>query len=246
MLFKKFNLLSIILILFQVQCSSQKIDQAYTSETLKIIPISENSFIHVSYLQTESIGKVACNGLIYMNDGEALVFDTPSDRKTTLELLNWLGKTQHQKVKGLVVNHYHIDAMGGIAEFSLKGIPSYANIRTYAHIDTLDEKPTHVFDEEKILKVGQSEVHNRFFGEAHTADNIVSYIPDEELLYGGCMVKSVGAPKGNLEDANVDEWGNTIRKIKQEYPNLKTIVPGHGKHGNTELLDYTIQLFKTN
>ncbi len=238
-----FGLFSIVIL---TECKSKDTVKAYESETLKIIPLSENSFIHVSYLQTETFGKVACNGLIYLNDGEAAVFDTPSDRKATLELINWLSETQHQKIKGLVINHFHIDAMGGIEEFSLKGIPTYGNKNTENLITSLDKRPSQVFEEALTLRVGQSEVHNRFFGEAHTVDNIVSYIPDEELLYGGCMIKSLQATKGNLEDANVKDWSKTVEKIKEEFPNLKTVVPGHGSHGDTELLDYTISLFKLN
>ena len=57
------------------------------------------------------------------------------------------------------------------------------------------------------------------------------------------MVKSVGASKGNLADANVKEWANTIRKVKKAFPKAKYVIPGHGQYGNAELLDYTIELF---
>lgn len=240
--------LRIPLLLFFVwtQCSSQKPIISYKSETLKIKQLSENSFVHISYLQTDSFGKVSCNGYIYMNKGEALVFDTPSDYETTAELLQWLENTMKQKVKGLVVNHFHIDAIGGITEFHKKNIPTYGNKKTAVLVDKDEDRPKETFDERLVLKVGDKEVVNRYFGEAHTADNIVSYIPDEELIYGGCMVKTIDAGKGNLEDANEQEWGMTIKKIKDAYPNLKTVIPGHGRYGGMELLDYTITLFNTN
>ena len=72
----------------------------------------------------------------------------------------------------------------------------------------------------------------------------MSYIPEDNLLFGGCMVKEVGAGEGNLEDANVTAWPTTIRAIKQTYPSLQVVVPGHGQAGGTELLDYTIELFE--
>ncbi len=53
----------------------------------------------------------------------------------------------------------------------------------------------------------------------------------------------MNAGKGNLEDANVEEWSATVEKIKKDLPNLKMVVPEHGEYGGAELLDYTIQLF---
>lgn len=70
-----------LLLLTGLACKSAKNNIAYSSEKLKILPLSQNSFIHVSYLQTDSFGKVACNGLVYMNGNEAVVVDTPVDAR---------------------------------------------------------------------------------------------------------------------------------------------------------------------
>lgn len=239
--------LILFLIFFQLQCKSQKTDSAYTSETLKIIQISENSFIHVTYLNTNDFGKVACNGLIYINNGEAIVFDTPSDNLTSEELIKWVTESQKAKVIAVVVNHFHIDALGGLKTFHDMNIASYANKKTIKLAkQNGSEIPQIGFENQNEIEIGKGKVSNRYFGEAHTKDNIISYIPDEKLIFGGCMIKTLNASKGNLEDANIKEWSNTVLKIKEFYPNLKTVIPGHGKHGNTELLDYTIQLFKAN
>ncbi|MNY76298.1 Beta-lactamase type II precursor [compost metagenome] len=63
-------------------------------------------------------------------------------------------------------------------------------------------------------------------------------------MFGGCLIKEVEASKGYLGDANVKEWSQTVKKIKQRFPDAKIIIPGHGNIGGTELLDYTIKLFK--
>jgi len=47
-----------------------------------------------------------------------------------------------------------------------------------------------------------------------------------------------------LGDANAKEWSATVAKIKVEKPEVKIVIPGHGKTGGKELLDYTINLFK--
>lgn len=85
---------------------------------------------------------------------------------------------------------------------------------------------------------------NKFFGEGHTADNIISYLPSEKAMFGGCMIKEIGAGKGNLADANVNEWSKSVRKVKLAYHEVQYIIPGHGKYGGVDLLDYTIKMFE--
>jgi metallo-beta-lactamase class B len=36
----------------------------------------------------------------------------------------------------------------------------------------------------------------------------------------------------------------TVEKIKNDLPDLKFIIPGHGNPGGKELLDYTVELFR--
>ncbi len=94
------------------------------------------------------------------------------------------------------------------------------------------------------VPVGNKKVINAFFGEGHTIDNIVSYFPHDKVLFGGCLIKTLGASKGYLGDANVNDWSKTVLAVKSKYGKAKVIIPGHGKPGNSELLDYTIELFK--
>ena len=236
----------ILILLFatwvQLGCKSNKDVGTYTSESLKIYPITENSFVHESYLETLEYGKVPCNGLIYFNNKEAVVFDTPTNHRASEELIQWIKKSKKAEIKGVIFNHFHEDCTGGQAIFRNEGIPSYAYTKTFDLLGNLSG--TRVFKERLHLKVGKVEIVGHFLGKAHSEDNIVCYIPSEALLFGGCMVKSLGSKKGNLADADLGEWSNTVQKIKDNYPNLKLVVPGHGASGGTELLDYTIKLFK--
>jgi metallo-beta-lactamase class B len=74
---------------------------------------------------------------------------------------------------------------------------------------------------------------------------VAVYFPKENVLFGGCLIKEVNVSKGYLGDANVADWPATVEKIKKEYPHVQLVVPGHGEHGNKELLDCTIHLFRT-
>ena len=237
-----------ILILLFVEnnvCAAQAKKTFYKSETLTIEKLTEHTLLHISYLNTNDFGKVACNGMIVIDNGEALIFDTPANDNTSKELIDWAENNLNCKVRGVIVTHFHTDCLGGLAEFHNRQIPSYATNKTIAlaksHNWTL---PQNGFDVELVTQVGRKKVLNKYFGEGHTQDNIVSFFATEKVLFGGCLIKAIDAGNGNLEDANVNDWSTTVKKIKNEFPKAKVIIPGHGKTGGQELLDYTIKLFE--
>ncbi len=238
-------LLCFAFILIQCKTTQQK-KIAYHSPTLKILEISPNSFVHISYLETESFGKVACNGLVYLNNREAVVIDTPINEEVSLELIKWVAEQKLSDVTSVVTTHFHADCLAGLAAFHKLGIPSFGHNQTLQMAAKKGFTPPQIgFDETMELTVGESTIVNRYFGEAHTKDNIVCYVPQEQLLFGGCMVKSLKAGKGNLEDANVLAWPQTIAEIQKAYPSVKTVIPGHGSVGGIALLAYTKSLFST-
>lgn len=182
--------------------------------------------------------------MIVTDKNEAVVFDTPSDNKTSEELIRFIQDKLHAKIVAIIPTHFHADCLGGLSAFHQHNIPSYSYIKTIELAKKNGfEVPQNSFDKMLELNVGNKKVFAEFAGEGHTKDNVIGYFPSENILFGGCLIKEVGAGKGNLEDANVNDWSATVKKIKQEYPNAKVVIPGHGKYGGTELLDYTIKLF---
>ncbi|WP_298508956.1 subclass B1 metallo-beta-lactamase [uncultured Kordia sp.] len=242
---KPYSVLIILFLFFSCK-PAKKGNTNYASETLKIQQISPNVFMHISYLQTNDFGNVPCNGMIYFNKNEAIVFDTPTNDAVSKELIDWIENEQKKIVKAVVVTHFHVDCLGGLQQFHNNGTPSYAHYATIELVQQDPKKvmPKHGFNNSFELTIGEETVILQFFGEGHTSDNIVGYIPSEKALFGGCLIKSLKAGKGNLEDANVNAWSATVENIKKEIPTLNIVIPGHGKYGNAELLDYTIQLFK--
>ena len=231
-----------------VSCSTPKEkvqrEPAYKTENLIIKQVAENSFVHVSFLQTDDFGNVPCNGLVVTNGGEAIIFDTPANDKSSEELIRWIKGTLHCSVKAIIPTHFHNDCVGGLKTFHADSIPSYANIKT---IELATEKnflvPQNGFRDSLRLALGDSYVTVSFPGEGHTKDNVVGYFPTDNILFGGCLIKEVDASKGFLGDANVPAWSGTVERVKDAYPNIKIVVPGHGEPGGQELLDYTIKLF---
>lgn len=242
----KYSPLILLITFLLASCKSNKQGyENYESEVLKVERINENIFQHTSYLETKTLGTVPCNGMIYFNENEAIIFDTPIDNKAASELINWI---KYKTIKAVIVTHFHIDCLGGLSEFHKNGIKSYATYQTIklAKEDNKEVLPQNGFENHYEFKVGNEIVFAQYFGQGHTKDNIIGYVPSEKIMFGGCLIKSLDAPKGNLKDANIEDWPKTVEKVKREFPELEYVIPGHGKGGGIELLDYTINLFFTN
>ena len=219
----------------------------YATDTLLIQKLADHVYLHKSYLKTKDFGRVDCNGMIVVNGKEAIVFDTPADDTSATVLINYITNILQCEIKAIIPTHFHEDCVGGLEMFLSKKIPAYASYKTITLLKGKNRnfsKPLIGFNDSLSLDIGDKKVWAAYFGEGHTKDNIIGYFPDEHAIFGGCLIKESGAGNGNLEDANVKDWSATVRKIKQKYPGAKIVVPGHGKTGGTELLDYTISLFE--
>src|SRR5690606_22942140 len=219
----------------------------YESESLIITKISDHSYEHISFLETEDFGRVSSNGLLIVDDGEVIVFDTPATNESSAELIEHLISLNYN-VKAVIATHFHDDCVGGLEKFHKNGIPSYAHSKT---IDLLkstnndsNKTPQIGFENTLEISAGDKKVYAEFAGEGHTKDNIIAYFPDDQVCVGGYLIKENGAGKGNLEESNVSAWPETVKKIVKKYPEAKIVVPGHGEIGGPELLDYTIELFQ--
>lgn len=217
----------------------------YRSDKLVISRLSPKVYLHTSYFDSQTFGKVPCNGMVVAVDNEAVIFDTPANDSSSAELVVWIqSKLRHQPT-AVVPTHFHEDCTGGLKIFHKAGIASHAS---FATIELAKKRgfnvPQNGFRDSLVLTVGDLQVTVRYFGEGHTTDNVVAYFQNDGVLFGGCLVKELGAGKGNLDDANVNDWAATVGKVKAYFPQVKIVIPGHGRPGDKQLLDYTIKLFR--
>ena len=215
------------------------------AQKIEIQQLATSSFLHISYLNIENYGPFPCNGLIVFDNNEAVILDTPVDSISAIELISFVEDSLKKKIKAVVINHFHNDCLGGLNVFHGKGIQSYSSFKTIelAKKDGV-EVPRNGFDSVLEIKVGVEVLVNQFFGEGHTPDNIINYGAKDKVLFGGCLIKERGSGRGNLADANIIEWPKTVEKVRTHFKEAEIVVPGHGKYGGIELLDYTIELFK--
>jgi metallo-beta-lactamase class B len=218
----------------------------YQSDDLIIKKLSNHIYIHVSFLNTDDYGKVGCNGMLVVNDHQAVIFDTPTEHDGAQELIKFVTENLQTKILAVIPTHFHQDCIGGAAAFEANNIPIHISNQTMDLLQATGQgipKEIEVFEDALSLNIGDKQVYTAYFGEGHTKDNIVGYFPEDNVIFGGCLIKKVGASKGYLGDANIEQWSDTVRKLKLKYPAANIIIPGHGNPGGTELLDYTINLF---
>ena len=93
------------------------------------------------------------------------------------------------------------------------------------------------------MRIGDLDFEVFFPGESHSPDNVVVYISECCLLFGGCMIKTLSANNlGFTGDVNISEWPVSLKVIQQKYPQAKTVIPHHGMWGDMSLVQHTIDL----
>lgn len=70
------------------------------------------------------------------------------------------------------------------------------------------------------------------------------WVPGARVLFGGCAIRSPTFPgRGNTADADQEHWPVAIAQVRDRYPDVGIVVPGHGPPGDSALLTHTIELF---
>jgi metallo-beta-lactamase class B len=238
----KLKLTALLFVLFQLSGYAQT--KIKVSDNIKLIQLSQKAYVHVSVSEMPGFGEVSSNGLILVDSGQAFLFDTPVTNEQTETLVAFIADSLHAKVSGFVPNHWHEDCMGGLEYLHKKGITSYANQMT---IDIAKEKglpvPPQGFKDSLSLQLNHTKIECYYPGGGHSTDNIVVWIPSEHILFAGCMVKDLQSKGlGNLSDADIDAWPETIQKVVDKYPSAEIVIPGHGQYGGKELLLHTQEL----
>lgn len=216
------------------------------SEDIELIKISENAYMHVTWTELPGYGRASANGLIFINDGRAFLFDTPWNDSLTMALYCWMRDSMNAPVAGFIPNHWHEDCMGGLGFLQAQKVESYAHQMT---IDIARSKqlpvPDHGFKDSLQLYLGDRAIHCYYLGAAHSLDNIVVWIPSEQILFAGCMVKCLGSGNlGNTADGDLNAYPGTLGRLLDRFPGAKVVIPGHGPYGGMELIRHTLTMAK--
>ncbi len=208
----------------------------------KMNKLTDNVYQHISFKKVEPWGLVDTSGLVVINGNEAHIIDTPWTTQATRALIEWI-KAKGLTIKSTVVTHFHDDSSNDLPLLNDLNIKTYATSLTNTLLKAKQKDTASDEISSPTFELVDGVINVFYPGAGHTQDNIVVWLPKEKILYGGCFVKSLGAKTlGYTGDAVISEWSNSIQKVINRYPDIKLVIPGHGKVGDTSLLTHTQKL----
>jgi len=189
-----------------------------TDYPVSFAKVADNVWVHTTNYRLPGQSPIASNGLVVRDGDDVVLVDGAWGELATVALLEAVKTEVGKPVTKMVVTHHHADKVSGVDAAERTGI------EVFAHPDT------------PALEVA-------FPGPAHAPDNLVVYVPDAGVLYTGCAMRGADAASlGNIQDANLTLWPDTLNWMKAVYKDAKILVPGHGKGGDLSAIDHTLKL----
>jgi len=240
---KRFSLLTTAFLLLSATLFSQGTTIS-VNDDITLVKLRDGFYMHTTISESPTFGRYPSNGLLVIRNGKAFMIDSPVTNKTTNEIIRYLSDYMSVELVLFTGGHYHEDCIGSMAFIKEIGVKTFLSTRTREKCIQYNlPLPDTTFDESYIFSFEGIPVECRFVGGGHASDNSIVYFPEQEILFGGCLVKNNESQNlGNLNDAVVDQWKPTMEKLINLYPSVKIIVPGHGNFGGKEMFTHTIEL----
>jgi len=210
---------------------------------VEFIKIMDKVWIHKSY-EIVAGYKTPSNGLIIETVHGVVLIDTAWNDEETSQILTFVKNEIHKSVQACFITHFHQDRAGGLKIVSSRNIPIYMTNLTYELLGKPRLKKSFISISNETVSIDNVSLTIGYFGPAHSRDNITIWILSKELLFGGCLIKSLDSKNlGNIEDADLMNWPNVLREILSNYKEVKVVIPGHGEYGDISLVKHTLELF---
>jgi len=149
------------------------------------------------------------------------------------EMYDEAKKISDKPVKYLIITHGHWDHDGGLDAFLKKGVTVIVHNKLRTAYAEKKLEGTFIGVGDKLtLAGGGKTIELLTFGTSHSASDMFIYLPDEKVLFTGDTVVSM--PACWLGESDIQNWIDTIGKLGKL--SVKTVCPGHGQAGGTELL----------
>lgn len=230
------------MILYFLLCAGFAFAQGADSD-LKITRLTGDFYVYTTYNVYKG-QRISANGMYLLTNAGAVVFDTPWDTTQFQPLLDSIQARHGQRVLLSISTHFHEDRTGGLAHFRWQGIRTYTT-RLTDSFSQLRGMPRAEFlmVRDTVFTVGQYSFRTIYPGPGHAPDNIVIWFGRERILYGGCLVKSVQDNSlGNLADASVREYAETIKRVQKACPAPAYVITGHNDWTDVRSLKHTLKM----
>ena len=185
------------------------------------------------------------SGIIVGDDG-VIVIDAQATPVAAGQVIERVRKVTDKPIKYVVLSHYHAVRVLGASAYNAQEIIASDTCRSmiaergkedwdseYGRFPRLFQAaesvpgltwPTLTFRRSMTLYLGKRRVELRFIGRAHTAGDIVAYVPDANVVFSGDIVEYKSACY--CGDAHFTDWPVTLSRL--DGVKADALVPGRG------------------
>ena len=195
------------------------------------------------------------NAGIIVGDEGVLVIDSLRVPSFARDLIEDVKRLTPKPIRYVVDTHSHWDHAWGNEEFPDATIIGHDNCRDeMLDVDLVEwwrdraatsgmpwaeeatavqvTPPTMTLCESMRMHVGQTELHLRYFGRAHTSGDIFIHLPQHNLVFTGDVAQDGGVPF--MEDGYIADWVETDTRLLGL--GAERFVSGHGPIGSAPAL----------
>jgi glyoxylase-like metal-dependent hydrolase (beta-lactamase superfamily II) len=184
-------------------------------------------------------------GVIIGDDG-VMVVDAQATPVMAKQVVEKIRTATDKPIKYVVLSHYHAVRVLGASGYNAEQIISSEKCRAMIHergqedwdseygrfprlfqaADSIPGLtwPTMTFEKKMTIHMGKRRVDLMHLGRAHTAGDIVAWVPDEGVMFTGDIVEYHSACY--CGDAHYNDWPGTLSTIASFNP--VAIAPGRG------------------
>jgi glyoxylase-like metal-dependent hydrolase (beta-lactamase superfamily II) len=185
------------------------------------------------------------SGIIVGDDG-VIVIDAQATPVLASQVIERVRKVTDKPIKYVVLSHYHAVRVLGASAYKAQEIIASDTCRAmiaergkedwdseYGRFPRLFRAaesvpgltwPTVTFQRRMTLYLGKRRVELMFLGRAHTAGDIIAYVPDANVVFSGDIVEYKSACY--CGDAHFTNWPTTLTRL--DAFKADALVPGRG------------------
>jgi len=213
---------------------------------ISITPLTKNFYVCTSYgYPDDKSPAYPANSLFAVTDKGIVLINTPWGEEQTQQLVDSVKQRFNKKIIFCVGTHFHDDCVAGFDVLKKQGAKTYTSQQTYTLAKKENnELPQYTFTADTTFNIAGIMLQTYYPGAGHTQDNIVVWLPQDKILFGGCLVKSLEADnKGFTGDADLKQWPASIKAVQTRFKNARYVIPGHlGWQGGLKQLNHTLRI----
>lgn len=186
---------------------------------------------------------------VIIGDDSVMIIEAQATPRLANKVIEKVREVTDKPITHLTLTHYHAVRVLGAAAYNAPNIIMSEKARSmvvergaedresefmrfprlFQGYDTVDEIPpltwpTTTFNDRMSVYLGNRRVDLMFLGRAHTAGDIVIYVPDENVMFTGDIVEYHSACY--CGDGHFHDWPGTLEEIRAW--DVDAIAPGRG------------------